>query len=116
MSLVYGPITILSSSGGATTSPPIVCDINQNPFNLSIQVVAVGTSCNTTIQLTLDEPYQSDRVTLNSSATWFNHQYLVSLTSSSVGNISYPVKGVRGQLSAATSLASTVITFIQAQG
>jgi hypothetical protein len=90
-------------------SAPIVTDYLISPFNIGFGVVITG-SPTYTVQHTFDDPFTA---TFNpATATWFNHEDLVSQTTSQDGNYAFPVRAVRLNVSSGTG--TTTITLIQA--
>lgn len=105
--------TVAATAGGSTFSRVWVPDTGQNPFNIGIGVKVDfgGNSAQYTVQHTFDDPFGRD---LNASGTtWYNHEFLVSGTSSDDGNYAFPVRGVRFFLTSAVS-AQAVMTLVQA--
>ena len=90
-------------------SSPVVPDYLISPFNIGFGVVVTG-SATYTVQHTFDDPFSStfDPAT----ATWFNHEDLVSQTTSQDGNYAFPVRAIRVNQSAGAGSTST--TFVQA--
>ena len=88
------------------TSTPILFDTYISPFNIGFGVVITG-SPTYTVQHTFD-----DVADASVSPTWFNHDDLVSETTSQDGNYAFPVTAIRINVSVGTG--TTTITAIQA--
>jgi hypothetical protein len=101
------PVTVTTS--GTSVSSPIVVDYLISPFNIGFGVVVTG-SATYTVQHTFDDPFSSTFTP--ATATWFNHEDLVSQTTSQDGNYAFPVRAIRVNQSAGAG--STAATFIQA--
>lgn len=97
---------IIRSQTGTGSSAVAPLDVNQNPFNVGIGVVATGT-VTYTVEHTFDDVFDS-AVT----PTWFPNTGLTTQTASKDGNYAFPVAGVRVTVTAGTGTATA--TFIQA--
>lgn len=91
------PIVVtLVAAAGAANSTPIRVNWRQSPFNMSLAFVDNGTTTGFTVQYTMDEPSNfASAATWNSGATWFDHQVMAGMKASSMGQIDFPVQGVR---------------------
>lgn len=100
---------IVSTSGAATVSPPVVLDYITTPFNVSVACVVTGTVAYT-VEHTFDDPYGPTGL---ASATWFPHDVanLVAATSNQNGNFISPVRAAR--INQATGAGSVTGTFLQ---
>jgi hypothetical protein len=87
----------------------VVLDYLISPFNIGFGVVVTGT-VTYSVQHTFDDPFSSTFTP--ATATWFNHEDLVSQTTSQDGNYAFPVRAIRVNQSAGAG--STVMTVIQA--
>jgi hypothetical protein len=101
------PTTVTTS--GTSVSAPVVTDYLVSPFNIGFGVVVTGT-VTYTVQHTFDDPFAVGFTP--AAATWFNHEDLVSQTTSQDGNYAFPVRAIRVNQSAGAG--STSATFIQA--
>ena len=101
------PVTVTTS--GTSVSSPVVVDYLISPFNIGFGVVVTGVATYT-VQHTFDNPFVAgfDPAT----ATWFNHEDLVSQTTSQDGNYAFPVRAIR--VNQSSGAGSTSATFIQA--
>ncbi len=102
---------IVSHSGGAGSSDPVVFDHLRNPFNISIGCVVSGT-ISYTIQHTFDWDYNTNG--LPASPTWFNHDNadLVAATGNANDNYAFPCTAAKILQNSGTG--SVTVTFIQA--
>lgn len=101
------PVTVTTS--GTAVSSPVVVDYMISPFNIGFGVVVTGTATYT-VQHTFDDPFASGFTP--ATATWFNHEDLVSQTTSQDGNYAFPVRAIRVNQSSGDG--STSATFVQA--
>jgi len=102
-----GAVTVGSGDEGVTRTIPT--DWRENSFKLSIAVIlSSGASLTYKAQHTLDD-IQDTSTVLN----WLDNDALASKTVSDDGNVAFPVRGVRLNITAFTSGTAT-ITFIQA--
>ena len=101
------PVTVTTS--GTSVSSPVVPDYLISPFNIGFGVIVTGT-VTYTVQHTFDDPFVAgfDPAT----ATWFNHEDLVSQTTSQDGNYAFPVRAIRVNQSAGSGSAAA--KFVQA--
>ena len=86
------PMRVTVSS--ASPSQAIPLNFNTSPFNVSIGVnLSAGASLTYSVQYTFDDVFAPN---FNpSTANWFTHGTLTGKTSSSDGNIAFPVTAVR---------------------
>ena len=97
----------VSASGGSQVIP---LDVHMNGFNISIGVVPTSGTPLPTIQHTFQNPLVPGFVTAN--AVWFNHETLVSCSTTVDGNYSFPVHAIR----AFTSIAGDYTIYILQAG
>lgn len=101
------PIVISKTGTGASSVAPM--DHYMAVFNVSIGAVVSGT-VNYTIQHTFDDVFAEN---FNAStATWFNHEVLVSQTTNQDGNYAFPVRGIRVNVNSGSG--TVTVTIIQA--
>lgn len=99
---------ITSGSGDEGVTQTIPTDWRENPFELAIAVIlSSGASLTYKAQHTLDD-VQDPTAVLN----WLDNDALAAKTASDDGNLSFPVRGVRLNITVFTSGTATV-TFIQ---
>ena len=89
----------LSANGAVTKS--FVTDWTQSPYNQSLFVKS-GT-LTYTVQHTEDDPEGTYTSSFSENAEWRSTTDLTALTASNEGNIAFPVRAVRGQITAYTS-------------
>lgn len=75
------------SKTGVGSSPALVMNTNQTPFNVGFGVVVTGT-VNYTVQHTFDDPAVG-------FTTWFSHPTIASKTDNQDGNYAFPVTGIK---------------------
>jgi hypothetical protein len=98
------PTTV--STSGVSVSAPAVVDYLISPFNIGFGVVVTGTATYT-VQHTFDDPFAAGFTP--AAATWFNHEDLVSQTTSQDGNYAFPVRAIRVNQSSGAGSTSTII-------
>jgi hypothetical protein len=99
---------VLSKTGTGATNPAPM-DTYCNPFNVGMGIVVSGTvTC--TVQHTFDDVFSPGFDP--STATWFNHPTLASLTANADGNYAFPVTAIRLNVTAGTGTAT--LTIVQA--
>lgn len=86
-------------------------DHYENPFNLSLAVV-IATTATAKVQYTLDDPASASDSS-GTGLTWFDHATLTAITASAVGNIAFPVRAVRLNVTAWTA-GNVTMTVLQA--
>jgi hypothetical protein len=102
-----------SQTASGISATPIVMDHYASPFNVTIGIAFSGTAT-AKAQFTLDDPASFASAALyNSGAVWYDHITLTGLTANSTGNIAFPVRAIRTNVTAYTSGAVTT-TIIQA--
>ena len=97
-------IVLSRTATGASDVAPM--DTYMPVFNVSIGVV-VSETVNYTIQHTFDNVFASDFSP--STATWFNHETLVSQTTNQDGNYAFPVRGIRVNVNSGSGTATATI-------
>lgn len=80
-------------------------------FNLGIGITSSGNTYS--IEHTFDNLAPPSTLT-TTGATWFAHSTLASQTGNAFGSYSFPVRGVRVNVTAGSSLATVVCTIISA--
>lgn len=75
------------SKTGTGSSPALVMNTNQTPFNVGFGVVVTGT-VNYTVQHTFDDPGVG-------FTTWFSHPTVAGQTANADGNYAFPVTGIK---------------------
>lgn len=81
-------------------------DINLNPFNVGLGLVVTDSTGapSFTVQHTEDDPFLS---TFNpSTANWYNHVSLASVTSGADGNYAFAVRAIRLVMSGGSGSAA----------
>lgn len=101
-------VTVSASAGGNAHSSVIIPDAHLKPFNIGFGIV-VATTAHFTVQHTFDNLL----VTPSEDATWFPHEFVVQSSANIDGNYSFPIHGIRIEISAANQGGVTG-TFIQA--
>ena len=96
-------------ASGVSTSPVLVVTPSISPFNIGFGVKITG-SITYTVQHTFDNPL--DPAFNPSTATWYNHAYVVNQTVNADGNYAYPVQAVRLNITA--GIGTGTLTLIQA--
>ncbi len=105
------PVVVTVSS--ATASAPIPVDWRGSPFSLSLGVDLNPGVLTYTVEHTFDAPEDFASATAyNSDATWRDTTGLTALTATDEGNIAFPVRAVRLNVTAFTS-GSAELTVIQ---
>lgn len=98
--------------GAATTSQPIPLDHYKTPFNVSLGCgLSAGASLTYKVQYTYDNV--QDPAFSPATATWYDHATLVAKTTTSDGNIAFPVTAVRLNVTLWTS-GTVTLAVIQA--
>lgn len=108
-------ITISGAAAGAITvgnsataeSRMFVCDVESNPFS-------IGFGCNRTsgtftVQHTFDDVLATSYDYGASGNTWYSHAVVAAQTASIDGNYAFPVRAVRFIVTAAGTVATTLI-------
>lgn len=98
------PIVLSQTGVGATGVAAM--DHYRPVFNVSIGAVVSG-SATYTVQHTFDNVFAANFTP--ATATWFNHETLVSQTTSQDGNYAFPVRGIRVNVTAGSGTVSTTI-------
>jgi len=88
-------ITLTGNGASPQNSSPVPLNFRLNPFQVGLGAATDGSTTTATVQVCFDDP------TDLSSATWFNHDSLVTIAANATGNIAFPVTGIRLQVSAA---------------
>jgi len=105
------PVVVTVSS--ATTSNPIPVDWRGSPFSLAIGVDLNPGVLTYTVEHTFDDPIGfTSAADYNSNATWRATTGLSALTATDEGNIAFPIRAVRLNVTAFTS-GSAEMTIIQ---
>jgi len=100
------PTNVTVSS--ATTSATIPVDWKQNPISITLSCVVNGGGTLTyKAQYTTDDIYDP-----TVTPTWIDHATITGATANAVGNIAFPVRAVRLNVTAYTS-GSVTMTIIQ---
>lgn len=107
-------ITLVAATGAAN-STPIRVNWRQSPFNMNLGFADTGTTTGFTVQYTLDAPASfSSAATWNSNATWYDHPVMAGMKLAAVGDLEFPVQGVRLHCDASGTDTGT-LTIIQGQ-
>jgi hypothetical protein len=101
------PVRVTGSTVAA--SDPIVLDVNEAPFAVSIGCKVTGT-ITYSVQHTFDDPWASGGL---ASAVWYDHSTLAAKTTNSDSNYAFPVTAVRLNVTAVTG-GTVTMTVIQA--
>jgi hypothetical protein len=105
------PVTVTLAAAGV--SAPVVIDQYLAPINLGISVVVTNTNT-TKVQYSLDDPFAAYATDYNTNATWFDAAApLASITATTYGSITTPVRAVRLNCTSFTS-GSAAMTVVQA--
>lgn len=105
------PVVVTVSS--ATTSAPIPVDWRGSPFSLSLGVDLNPGVLTYTVEHTFDDPTGFTSASdYNTNATWRDTAGLTALTATNEGNIAFPVRAVRLNVTDFTS-GSAELTVIQ---
>lgn len=101
------------TSSGVSTSPLVVTDYIQTPFNASISTIVTGTATYT-VQHTFDDVFASgfDPAT----ATWYPHDIaaMVDATTNQNSNYSAPIRACR--VNQTVGSGSVRLTYLQGVG
>jgi hypothetical protein len=102
---------VVQTVTGAGVSAPIPLDNYISPFNVGFGViVSSGATVSYTIQHTFDNVFAAN---FNpATATWFNHEDLVSQTDNQDGNYAFPITAMR--VNVGTSNGTVTLKAIQA--
>ena len=93
--------------GSATTSAVIPLDQYISPFNVGVAVtLSAGAGLTYKVQYTLDDVFASTFSA--ATATWFDHATITGKTASFDGNFSFPVSGIRLNVTPWTSGTATL--------
>jgi len=98
-------VGVLAANGGVSNS--IMCNWRASDFKVGMSVTITGT-LNATVQQTLDNLYDPDIT----SPYWSNTTGLTAITANDVGNLDFPVIGVRLKLNSWTS-GSATLNYVQ---
>ena len=97
---------------GVGISDPIIVNYRQNNFKIGLATNVDGTATYT-IQHTLDDPANfSSQTDYNTNGNWFNNDVadLVGATANQDGNIFFPIRAIRVNVTAGTgSVEFTVL-------
>jgi hypothetical protein len=99
------PQVVTKAASGTTAWIPV--DMYQTPFNLSFAVVLTGATLTYSVEYTLDDVYDS-----TITPTAFAHADVAAETTSQSGNIAFPVRAVRLNITAYTA-GSATMTILQ---
>lgn len=101
-------VTGLSSTTGFDVFLP---DYMVTPFALGLGI----TSSNNTysVQHTFDNLAPPSTLA-STNATWFDHSTLAAMSSNANGNYAFPVRGIRLNVTAGSSIATVILTIISA--
>lgn len=106
------PVTVTVSS--IATSDPIPVNWRCTPFSMAIGVDLNPGVLTYTVEHTFDDPTEFTSASdYNSNATWRTTTGLSALTATDEGNIAFPIRAVRLNVTAFTS-GSAEMTVIQA--
>ncbi len=94
-------------------SEPILVDYQQEDFKVALQLDFQGGTATASVQTTLDDPYDDYLVDFNTDATWFDVTDLGAISANAQGNIFFPVRAVRLNVTAFTS-GPVRLTLLQA--
>ena len=105
------PITVTLNS--VSISDPIVVDNYQDNFKLGLQAAfSAGANATVSVQSTMDDPYADYATDFNTNANWFDVTGMAALTGSAQGNVFFPVRAVRLNMTARTA-GSVTLTVLQ---
>ncbi|MEE9312074.1 MAG: hypothetical protein V3V10_06625, partial [Planctomycetota bacterium] len=90
----------LEANGAVTQS--IVTNWRNTPYNQSLFVDVISGTLTYTVQHTEDAPEDSYTNTFSTDATWRSTTGLTALTADDEGNIAFPVRAVRLNITAYT--------------
>lgn len=102
-------VTGLSSTFGLGSSLVFFPDIMQNPFTIGIGVSVNSTSVSYNIEHTFD--YTGSSTFISSNATWFAD--LSSAAANATTSLSFPVSGVRVNVTSGSSTGTVTFTALQ---
>jgi hypothetical protein len=108
-----GSVTGPSSTGGFPTFFP---DLSRSPFNVGIGVTVNSSAVVWEVDHSFDyigTLSSNFNGFISSAATWFAHSTLASQTSAAVGNYSFGVSAIRGNVVSGSSTGLTTFTFVQ---
>lgn len=102
------------SISAVAISDPIVVDHQQGEFKVGLAVALKDTPALTySVQFTMDDPTADYSTDYNTDATWFDVTDMAALTANAVGNIFFPVRAVRLNVTAHTT-GTAELTLLQA--
>ena len=99
-------LTIVGATGGPAgngISAAVPMDYKQAPFNVSVGCIATG-PVTYSVQYTYDDPNVG-------FVNWFNLPAITTQTATVDGNLSFPVTGLRGNVS--TGTGTVIMSIIQ---
>lgn len=104
---------VTATAGGISYSQPYLVDTYCTPTNIGFSCVMVGgTSAAYTVQHTFTDPTTTD-LNIVTNGTWFNHEFLASITATDDGNYAYPCRAIRIFITSAVS-ANVTFDLVQA--
>ena len=84
-------------------SDPILVDYQQQDFKLALQLDFQGGTATASVQTTMDDPYADYATDFNTNATWFDVTDLAAVSANAQGNVFFPIRAVRLNVTAFTS-------------
>lgn len=105
-------VTGQSSTFGLGSSLCFFPDIMVTPFNIGIGCVVNSTSVTYNVEHTFD--FTGSSTFISSNATWFANGGIAAQSSNANGNYSFPVSGIRVNVTAGSSTGTVAFTAIQA--
>lgn len=106
---------IIVTLDSVSISDPIVVDNYQDNFKVGLQAAfSAGANATVTVQSTMDDPYADYDTDFNTDATWFDVTGMSALTAGAQGNIFFPVRAIRLNMTARTA-GSVTLTVLQPQ-
>jgi hypothetical protein len=97
------PVTTTVTGNGSSilNSPPVVIDQYLTPINIGLSFTDSGSTTVFKVQYSCDDPFAVYATDYNTNAQWFDHPSLTGLSAAAFGTITFPVRAVRLQSSAA---------------
>lgn len=106
-------VLTVTGTGSTLNSSPVPMDWKGNPFSVGLGLDTSGSTTGFTVQYSFEDPNAyASATTYNSTAKWFSHPFMTTLTADTEGNIAFPVRAVRLQANTAGTDTAT-LTIIQ---
>ena len=105
--------TVTANSSVAAYSVVHVPCIHETPFNVSF-AVNVTTTAQYSVEHTFDNPFSVNLNASASAATWFQHEFVTTVSTNQDGNYAFPVQGIRLKVFPNSDNGIATLTIVQA--